>query len=84
MEQPAEEAETETETLTFDIEKLTLGQVAFLETYTGFNKAELITMLGNPDTMPTSITIGTIAILKSPTDPKAGVFEAENMKVVDL
>ncbi len=76
--------EEEVETLTFDIDALTLGQVAFLEEYTGFNKAELIKYLENPDTMPTSITIGTIAILKSPTDPNAGVFEAENMKVVDL
>lgn len=72
------------ENLTFDIEQLTLGQVAYMETYTGFNKAELIKYLENPDTMPTTITIATIAILKSPADPAAGQFEAEQMKVVDL
>ncbi len=74
----------EVETLTFNIESLTLGQVSFLEKYTGFNKAELIKYLENPDTMPTTITIGTIAIVKSPVDPAAGVFDAEQMKVVDL
>ncbi len=70
--------------LEFDIETLTLLQVAFLEEYTGFNKAELIKHLEHPDLMPTTITIGIIAISSNPTDPKLGQGAAEQMKVVDL
>jgi hypothetical protein len=77
-------SDDKTETLTFNIETLTLGQVAFMEKYTGYNKAELIKLLEHPDTMPTAITIATIAIMKSPLDPAKGVFDAEQMKVVDL
>lgn len=74
----------EVTTLEFDIEQLTLLQASFLEEYTGYNKAELIKYLEHSDTMPTKITIGIIAIINSPIDPKAGQNDAEQMKVVDL
>lgn len=72
------------ETLMFDIETLTLGQVAFMEEYTGFNKAELIKWLEQPDLMPTKITIAIIAISMNPVDPATAQFDAEQLKVVDL
>lgn len=69
----------------FDVDNLTLGQVEFLEDFTGLELDAILAYTDGKRIPPFRLTMAMIAIGVSPENPaEVGLAEARKMKVKDV